>query len=117
MSLWWKWLAAGGNVGKVPQSWATEELELELGLQLEPEPELELELDLGMGLELEQEKREQRCGLQRCSGLHHHLHWLPEEAVGLTWLSVSGKRRLHMFMKCSCKERKATFIHSFCKHD
>lgn len=77
MSLWWRWLAVGGNGGKVPRLWAVEE------------PELELERRLGLELGLGQEKREQQCGLQRCSELHHHLHWLPEEAAGLMWLLVS----------------------------
>ncbi len=82
MSLWWRWRAAEGNGEKVPQSRAGEELEQESG------PRSGLELGSGA----EQEKWEQQCGLQRCSGLHHRLHWLPEEAAGLTWLSVSGKR-------------------------
>lgn len=84
MSLWWRWLAVEGNGEKVPRSREGEEPELE------PESGPRLGLELGSGAE--QEKREQQCGLQRCSGLHHRLHWLPEEAAGLTWLSVSGKR-------------------------
>lgn len=82
MSLWWRWLAAEGDGEKVPQLWAGETLEQELRL--------------GSGLELgsrsQQEKWEQLCGSQRYSGLHHHLHWLPERVAGLMWLSVSGKR-------------------------
>lgn len=81
MSLWWRWLAAEGNGEKVPQSWAGEE----------PEPELGLRLGLELGPGSEQEKWEQQCGLQHCSGLQRHLHWLPEEAAGLTWRDVSGK--------------------------
>lgn len=80
MSLWWRWLAAEGNDEKVPQLWAGEEPEQESG------PRSGLELGLG----LEREKWEQQCGLQRYSGLHRHLHWLPEEAAGLMWLSVSA---------------------------
>ncbi len=82
MSLWWRWLAAEGNGEKVPQLWAGEEPELELGLRVG----LESGLELGLGSRSEQEKREQQCGLQHCSELHHHLHWLPEEAAGSTWL-------------------------------
>ncbi len=80
MSPWWRWRAAEGNGETVPQSWAGEEPEQESGLQSGLEPEL------GLESESEQEKPEQQCGLQRCSGLHHHLHWIPEEAAGLTWL-------------------------------
>lgn len=87
MSLWWRWLAAEVNGERVPQLWADEEWEQELG----PQPGLVLVLGSGS----EQEKWEQQCGLQRCSGLHHHLRWLPEEAAGLMWLSVSGKRIPH----------------------
>lgn len=86
VSLWWRWPAAEGNEEKVPQSWAGEAAEQEIGLQ----PGLVLVSELELGLGSEQEKREQQCGLQSCSGLHHHLRSLPEEAAGLTWLSVSA---------------------------
>lgn len=84
VSLWWRWLAAEGNGETVPQLWAGEETELELEPELGPRLVLELELEAGQG------KQEQQCGLQHCFGLHHHLHWLPEEAAGLTWLLVSA---------------------------
>lgn len=82
-SPWWRWRAVGENGKKVPR-WSAGE---------ESEQEQELELQLGLELEsvLGQEKREQQCGWQHCSGLHFHLHWLPEEAAGLMWLSVSVK--------------------------
>lgn len=79
--LWWRWQAVEGNGEKVPPLWTGEELERDL------------ELLLGLELGLEQEKGEQQCGSQRCSELHLHLRWLPEEAAGLKWLSVSGKER------------------------
>lgn len=85
MSLWWRWLAVEGIGEKVPRLWAGEELEQELGQQS----------GLELGSRLGQEKQEQQCGLQRCFGFHHHLHWLPEEAAGLMWLSVSEKRIQH----------------------
>lgn len=78
VSLWWRWLAVEGNGEKVPQLQAGEEPEREFGLRLG--------LELGLG----QEKQEQQCGLQRCSGLHRRLHWLPEEAAGLMSFSVSA---------------------------
>lgn len=103
VSLWWRWLAAGGNGERAPQLWAGEEPDLEprsglLELELELEIGLGLELGLGLGVGVGvgvesgsgQERREQPCGLRHCFGLHHHLHLLPEEAAGLMWLSVSA---------------------------
>lgn len=78
-SLWWRWLAAGGNGGMAPRLWAGGKREQEWDLQSQP----------AMGLRWE--KLELPCGLQHCSGFHH-LHWLPEEEAGLPCLWVSGER-------------------------
>lgn len=111
MSLWWRWLAVEEDGEKVPQMWAG----------VKPEQELELWSGLELGSRLKQEKWEHQCVLRRYSGLHHHLHWLPEEVAGLTWLSVSGKRIQHgtnsheMFM-VDTRGKLHSFIDSLCKH-
>lgn len=73
-SQWWRWQAAGGSGGRVPQAGPGEGQETEMGK------------GPGPGL---------HCGSQHCSGHHQNLHWLPEGAAGLALPSASRGRKQH----------------------